>query len=1019
MRWGVVVAMVMSLAACKDNPPTDMPGDAAQADAAVAIDSGSADAGMPQPLAVPTGVAATDGASSTFVGVTWDAVAGATGYRVYRDGVALADVTTPSFVDVTVAGGSVSAPVLTASQGTATNGVDLSWTPAVCSPGTTASYRVTALFGTDESMPSAADTGFRAAYSVTRYQLSIDGGATFPYDGGTGTSLLDDGAPLGTLTPTGVTASAGTFDDHIALAISSVSAADGAVVHYAVRAETTGPTSPPSNVADGWRTTGAVSVQWNRHVFRPLFGEVIGPIFGATSQTYDDTAIAANTLYAYDCTIIAAGAATVNTTPVPGWRIAAAGETPRASTWVTDGEVAAVASTSTAIYIGGNFHYVGPPTGAFVQLDGTTGATAASSLRVVPSIDGNPRGVATAIPDGSGGWYLGGGFVAISSVPQPRLAHITAAGALDRAFVPMVLDGDVTAITLAGGTLYIAGTFTRVGWQPRAGFAAIDATTGALQAYAPVLASADPNTPGSVASMKVLGTALYVGGNFTSFDGVPRVGFAAIDLASHAVLPWDPHADCRGSIDAAIGNILYVSGCFTHIGGNARTALAAIDATSGTAQQFDPEPDDSTITAMVTDGSSVYVAGNFHEIGGQLRVGIASLDPQTGAARSFQTPALDPSGTISALAITGHTLYIGGRFATLGTSPRDNLAAVNAQTGAALAWAPVTSGPVRSLAVSGSSVFVGGSFASVGGQAASNLAVLDPATGVLSPWGSGTNGIVYALAIAPDGQSVFAGGQFTQAGGQPRVDLAELDATGAATPWSANTDGIVYDLAVSGSTLYAGGEFHTIGGQPRAALAAIDATTATVAAFAPNPNQPIGHIAITGNDIVVSAPNLGLGFSSIGGQTRHNLAALDATTGLATSWRPEPDGNINDIVVAGNLMYLCGAGLEMIDGQNRDVVAAVTLPDFTLTSLTTNASLGGPSAFAVIGNVIYGSGLMFNGGFDTSGAFDATTDAIESWKPGMADVADRVVARGTSIIEVGDIHYAAGYPTGGIVIFDP
>lgn len=1008
--------MFVSMAACGGNAPHDMPHDDAGIDSA-SLDSASADAPMPPPLAVPTGVMATDGESSAFVRVTWDAVAGATGYRVYRDGVALSDATRTSLLDVTAGDGPVSAPVLTASQGTTTAGVDLAWTPAVCAPGATASYTVTALYGNDESAPSASDTGFRAAYSVMRYQLSIDGGVTFPYDGGTGTSLLDDGAPLGTIIPGAVTASAGTFDDHVALAVTSASAADGAVVHYAVRADTTGPLSPPSNIADGWRTTGAITVQWNRHVFRPSFGEAVGQIFGATSPTYDDTPVAADTLYAYDCTLTAPGAATLSTTPVPGWRTATAGETPHANSWVTDGEVAAVASTSAAVYVGGSFHYVGPSTGAFVALDGATGATAASSLRVVPSIDGNPRGVATAIPDGSGGWYLGGGFVAISGVPQPRLAHVTASGVLDRGFVPMVLDGDVTAIALAGSTLYVAGTFTRVGWQPRAGFAAVDATTGALQAYAPVLTSATASVPGSVSSMMVLGSALYLGGNFTSFDGAARVGFAAIDLASRSLLPWDPQADCGGSIDAAIGNALYVAGCFTQIGGAARTALAAIDATTANAQPFDPEPDSSTITALVTDGSSVYVAGNFHQIGGQSRVGIAALDPQTGAASGFQTPAL--SGPVSALAITGNTLYLGGSFATIGTSPRDNLAAVNAQTGAALAWAPVTSGPVASLAPSGSNVFVGGSFASVGGQAASNLAVLDPVTGVLSPWGSGTNGIVYALAAAPDGQSVFAGGQFTQAGGQPRVDLAELDTTGSATGWSADTDGIVYDLAVSSGTLYAGGEFHKVGGQLRAALAAIDAGTATVAPFAPNPNSPIGHIAIAGNDVVVSAPHSALGFSTIGGQTRHNLAAVDATTGLATSWAPDPDGTIDDIVVDGNGLYLCGAGLEMIDGQNRAVVASLTLPDFALTSLTSNASLGGPSAFALISNVIYASGLMFNGGFDTSGAFDATTDSIQSWKPGMVDVADRVIARGTSIIEVGDIHYAAGYPKVGIVIFDP
>jgi hypothetical protein len=47
-------------------------------------------------------------------------------------------------------------------------------------------------------------------------------------------------------------------------------------------------------------------------------------------------------------------------------------------------------------------------------------------------------------------------------------------------------------------------------------------------------------------------------------------------------------------------------------------------------------------------------------------------------------------------------------------------------------------------------------------------------------------------------------------------------------------------------------------------------------------------------------------FSSIGGQSRANLAALDATTGAATPWNPTVGGTVTTLAVSGTTVYVGG-----------------------------------------------------------------------------------------------------------------
>src|SRR5437763_672347 len=144
-------------------------------------------------------------------------------------------------------------------------------------------------------------------------------------------------------------------------------------------------------------------------------------------------------------------------------------------------------------------------------------------------------------------------------------------------------------------------------------------------------------------------------------------------------------------------------------------------------------------------------------------------------------------------------------------------------------------------------------------------------------------------ALAVSGTTVYAGGDFIDIGGQPRSGIAALDATtAAATAWNPHV-GLIYGgvggngvraMAVSGTKVYAGGDFTSIGGQARNGIAALDATTGTATSWDPNV-QDLGVIGDGVRAVVVSGTTVYAGgeFIGIGGQQRNDVAALDSTTG--------------------------------------------------------------------------------------------------------------------------------------------
>jgi hypothetical protein len=172
-------------------------------------------------------------------------------------------------------------------------------------------------------------------------------------------------------------------------------------------------------------------------------------------------------------------------------------------------------------------------------------------------------------------------------------------------------DGQVNTILVVGDRIYLGGTFTTVNGVSRSRLAAIDASTGELTDWAP-----RASTVVRALAASPDGSRIYVGGDFRSVSGVEGLGrLAAIDASSGAVdQTWKPQADAAVRALATLGSRVYIGGDFTTVGGQIRTRLASVDAMTG---ELDPEwhpTSNGKVRTLLpsSDGSSIYVGGGFY-----------------------------------------------------------------------------------------------------------------------------------------------------------------------------------------------------------------------------------------------------------------------------------------------------------------------------------------------------------------------------------------------------------------------
>lgn len=314
-------------------------------------------------------------------------------------------------------------------------------------------------------------------------------------------------------------------------------------------------------------------------------------------------------------------------------------------------------------------------------------------------------------------------------------------------------------------------------------------------------------------------------------------------------------------------------------------------------------------------------------------------------ARLLPDGTLDPAwnpqanGVVRALAVNGAgDIFLGGNFSVVGGLVRLGIAKLSGGASAAVdaVWDPAANAPVFALAIgAGDDLYVGRGFIGIGGEQRAFIAKLKgTGLGVAdAQWNPSADNAVLAFGV-DDAGSVFVGGAFTNIGGQSRASVAKLSATGdgAADPaWSQPTNGWIETLVLDGEGhVFVGGAFTTIGGVPRDNMAKLSTSGRgqADAVWDPSPDRPVFALVLHGGGALYA----GGFFTSIGGLSRNNIAALSRTgTGLADlQWNPSANATVSRLRTSSTGAIYAAGQFTSIGGQPRNRLAAlppVQLPD--------------------------------------------------------------------------------------------
>jgi len=334
--------------------------------------------------------------------------------------------------------------------------------------------------------------------------------------------------------------------------------------------------------------------------------------------------------------------------------------------------------------------------------------------------------------------YAGGRLTMIGGIERHRLAAIGADGTLT-SWNPSA-NRTVNALALSGSALYVGGHFSTISGIDRHRLAAISTdNVGTLTDW-------NPRADDWVNALAVSGSTVYAGGRFTAIGGIDRHHLAAIDIINtngtltSSLTDWNPNANNTVNALALSGSTVYVGGHFTTISGIDRHRLAAIDIinTNGTLTSsltgWNPGAN-NTVNALARSGNTLYVGGGFTAIGGIERHHLAAIDTinTNGILTSSLTgwnPSANVNGSVTALARSGNTLYVGGGFTTISGIERHRLAAIDTintngtLTSSLTDWNPKANDWVFALAVSGSALYAGGRFTAISNKPTAHFAAI-------------------------------------------------------------------------------------------------------------------------------------------------------------------------------------------------------------------------------------------------------------------------------------------------------
>ncbi|WP_167883498.1 delta-60 repeat domain-containing protein [Leptospira ognonensis] len=597
----------------------------------------------------------------------------------------------------------------------------------------------------------------------------------------------------------------------------------------------------------------------------------------------------------------------------------------------TNGVVASQVRIGDSLYVIGEFGSIGFPTDKYAELKFSDGSLVKNKQILVTGTQVNK-----ILVDGSGRTYLLGLFTAVDDQTRTNIARINADGTIS-SFAPSVNGQIRTGYILSNNKMILVGSFNAIdGNATTSGIAAIDLNTDAVDT-----AWSRATTPtNSVFSVTQVGSAVYLGGFFTTIDGQTRTGLAKYSLTGVIDSTWSISITGTSfSINALAGSSdgtrLFLGGRFDTVAATVRPHLASVDISgvptldAGFGTNFTFSATNNNVVKLIASGNlsdgSLYACGRFSSNGGLnglLKVSQASATVDT----NYKIPSLVSANNIVDCELNDGFVYLAGQFSvSFSQGIRSNLIKFDpSKKDLDFTFNPFPSSTVSSLLVKDGNLLAGGSFQSIGGASRKDFAGINlteiKITDVDLQFPTGG----FMKSGERFGSSIILGGSFFRIGSSSQRYLAKINPVSGEVDQNffPSIDGTVNKVFNMDGDLLIAGNFQLISNNARPRFAKLNPTSgALVREFQALPDGDVKSCIVYRGDYLCAGS-----FTKISNVSCNQLCLIDRLTGQVKDTNFKFVGSIEKITKIADRIYIMGNltswedtpinGLVSVSGEN-------------------------------------------------------------------------------------------------------
>jgi uncharacterized delta-60 repeat protein len=519
-----------------------------------------------------------------------------------------------------------------------------------------------------------------------------------------------------------------------------------------------------------------------------------------------------------------------------------------------------------------------------------------------------------------------GDFGNVQGTPRSRVARLHANGILDTSFaIGSGADANVHAVVYDPfhRKVVIGGEFTSFNGEPRGSLAQLN-PDGSLDgtvftgpgANGPVYTLLLDQRPTMFAGIFADGGGLYVGGDFTTFNGQPQHRLAkftptperapAFPSAYTSTVGPDGAVRALAMVVTPASSFLWVGGDFLNFGSTTRSHLAEVFPSNGALTTVVPPQPNGTVHSIALYNApqenlnpahtSMSVAGSFTTIQGQATPNHSwfLLDQQR-VASFFLSPGVTGAVSGTAVQSDGKVLLV-GEFSAVGTTPQARLARFG--------WISAPSAPTirgSGPGAAGINIITWPRVNYVSGYVVERSTNSSTGWGVVATINSATatshidtqsvsGSVIYYYRVwAFNSTFASSASVFRPAfpsGFSPPVGPGSVDSSFRTAMGTGFDDPVAAIQPLPDGRVLVAGLFTSFSGVPRMRLARLHADGSLDTAFDPGagPNAPVRTINTRADGKAI----VGGDFTAVAGEARSGLARVNADGTLDTTFVTSP-----------------------------------------------------------------------------------------------------------------------------------